>query len=142
MPKESKTICCIKNNLMIELAKYKALTPESYGFINYSLEEVFSNVKIIESDSETIWDTLKRVFGDTFFHRQIQAEYSQVFSHKDQETLKREIAKINEEAQRNLRNITEKSEEEIRHMRLLIDSKEVEIRLVYIISNFPLLFFH
>ena len=79
---------------MIELARYKALTPESYGFMNYSLTEVFENVKVIENDPETIWNTMKDVFGKSFFHNQIQIEYSEIFSQKDQELLDREINKI------------------------------------------------
>jgi len=112
---------------MIELSKYKALTPDSYGFMNYSLSEIFSNIKILESNAERMWDVIKEVFGSTFFHTQIQAEYSQLFSHKDQELLKSEIGKINDEAARNLTNVSEKCEQEIIYMRRLINNKEVEM---------------
>ena len=79
---------------MIELARYKALTPESYGFINYSLAEVFENIKVLDKDPEVIWNTMKNVFGKSFFHNQIQIEYSEIYSQKDQELLDREIQKI------------------------------------------------
>ena len=68
---------------MIDLAKYKALTPDSYAFMNYTLDEIFMNVKIIQTDAEVIWNTMKNVFGKTFFLPQIQYEYSQFFSEKD-----------------------------------------------------------
>ena len=92
-----------QKQLMIELARYKSLTPESYAFMNYTLDEIFMNVKVIEHDPIKIWDTLKSVFGKTFFLDQIKQEYSQWFSQKDQEILDKEIMKIREEAEFNLR---------------------------------------
>ena len=44
---------------MIDLAKYKALTPESYSFMNYSLEEIFQNIMALKTNSQQIWDSLK-----------------------------------------------------------------------------------
>ena len=88
---------------MIDLARYKALTPNTYAFMNYTLEEIFENVKIIENNAEIIWSSMKNVFGKTFFFPQIQYEYSQSFSEKDKEILDKEIHKIKNEAERNLR---------------------------------------
>ena len=88
---------------MIDLARYKALTPESYAFMNYTLDEIFINVKAVEQNPEKLWETLKTVFGKTFFHSQIKQEYSMFFSQKDQEVLDKEIQKIKEEAEFNLR---------------------------------------
>ena len=92
-----------QRDLMIQLARYKALTPDSYGFLNYTLDEVFSNIKIVENDGEVIWKSMKNVFGKTFFFPQIQYEYSQSFSEKDKQILDDEINKIKDEAERNLK---------------------------------------
>lgn len=92
-----------QKQLMIDLARYRALTPESYAFMNYTLDEIFMNVKAFESDSEKIWTTLKNTFGKTFFHAQIKQEYSMFFSQKDQELLDKEIQKIKQEAEFNLK---------------------------------------
>ena len=115
---------------MIDLARYRSLTPDSYGFMNYTLEEVFHNIRIIETDPEKLWEVLKVTYGPTFFHPQIQLEYSQMFSQKDQERLNSEIGKIKAEAERNLANVTEKCTQEIKQMRRLIDDKEFEITQV------------
>ena len=93
---------------MIDLARYKALTPDSYGFMNYTLEEVFRNVKIIETNAELIWKTMKAVFGKTFFIAQVQEEYKNSFSEKDKEILEKGILMIKNEAERNLKNVMDR----------------------------------
>lgn len=93
---------------MIELIKYKALTPDSYAFLNYTLEEIFQNLRIVELDAERIWVTMKTVFGKTFFTAQVQHEYNQSFSENDKKVLEEEIVKIKNEAERNVASVTEK----------------------------------
>ena len=97
-----------QTQLMVKLAHYKALTPDSYGFLNYSLAEVFENCKVVETDPQRIWDTLKAVYGKTFFFLQMQEEYAQTFSENDKKQLDIEIANIKTEAEENVKNITEK----------------------------------
>lgn len=116
-----------QKKLMIDLARYKALTPDSYGFMNYTLEEVFQNVRIIEKNAELIWKTMKTVFGKTFFIAQVQEEYSQSFSEKDKEILDAEILNIKREAERNLKNVLDKWEAEIKELRHEFNDKAIEV---------------
>lgn len=97
-----------QTDLMIQLARYKALTPDSYGFLNYTLAETFENWRIVETDPQVIWDTLKKVYGKTFFFAQLQDEYASTFTEKDKERLDHEIYQIKVEARSNIENITEK----------------------------------
>lgn len=97
-----------QHKLMIELVKYKSLTPDSYGFLNYTLEEIFQNLRIVEMDADKIWNTMKSVFGKTFFTVQVQHEYNQSFSENDKKVLEEEIVKIKNEAERNVASVTDK----------------------------------
>ena len=124
---------------MIELARYKALTPDSYGFLNYSLAEIFENCRVVETDPQRIWDTLKAVYGKTFFFLQMQEEYAQTFSENDKKQLDIEIATIKAEAEENVKSITEKctftnfdisktiGENQIKLMRHQLNDKSIQI---------------
>lgn len=58
-----------QKELMIKLARYKALTPETFGFMNFTLKEIVANIKIIEKDPQILWDTLKEIFGVAYFQK-------------------------------------------------------------------------
>ena len=111
------------NDKNLKIQAYQELTPESYGLIEMSLQQILEGIRAIEKDPGKLWKALTKTFTRKFFDSIIEDEYKDYLNEISTREMIRCINKIKKESADHINEVRISMEAEKKSLRYQINMK-------------------
>ena len=112
--------------LLRKINYFNKLSPNAYGIVNLTLQEVCESLSVVETDCNRLWKHLNDAYGADFFLVPVERQYGRRFA-RDYDALHSEVDKVKDEAKYHISTIINQSENELGTLRKIIDDRQQEI---------------
>ena len=115
-----------QESLIRKINYFNKLSPNAYGIVNLSLQEICESLAVIETDCHRLWKYMNNAYGSDFFLAPVERQYGRRFA-RDYDALHSEVDKVKDEAKYHIDTIINQSENELTTLRKIIDDRQQEI---------------
>ncbi len=115
-----------QESLIRKINYFNKLSPNAYGIVNLSLQEICDSLTVVETDCHRLWKQLNNSYGGDFFLAPVERQYGKRFA-RDYDALHSEVDKVKDEAKYHINTIISQSENELTSLRKIIDDRQQEI---------------
>jgi len=109
-----------QESLLRKITYFNKLSPNAYGIVNLTLQEIFESLAVIETDCHRLWKHFNDAYGADFFLAPVERQYGRRFA-RDYDALHSEVDKVKDEAKYHIDTIINQSENELTTLRKIID---------------------